>query len=300
MRFQTRAVRAASAIVCLAVSPIGAHASVIVFGGEPTSTVEGYAKVLDLPSLDEENGYAQSSVGTNFLSAPVSDSVSGSVNLAGGDLDSSANASYSMTLGTDGLGSATGGSMVFGASASVLLSSGIATDPGDWAFSRARAETRAFLDFTITGAAVSLAVSGSLLDETLDNGSGDLDDALFYLADTTASPVFTFLIQHADVRGDATPTTFSDQVLLLPGRNYRMTLSTRVDHVCARTAGAPQPVCQAATALLGPGGSTISQAASGSVDFTFTPIPEPSTALLLGLGLVALGLRASEANSSRR
>jgi PEP-CTERM motif len=97
---------------------------------------------------------------------------------------------------------------------------------------------------------------------------------------------------------DATPndfasTAFSNGTTLLAGRTYRMGMGASTDFLCADTTGGT--LCPAADpdngipAPQGPG--LYGQSASMNVTFSLTAVPEPSTALLVGLGALLLGVR---------
>jgi hypothetical protein len=44
--------------------------------------------------------------------------------------------------------------------------------------------------------------------------------------------------------------------------------------------------------LFGPDDAAVSQFSTASLEFTFTPVPEPASAWLVAAGLAALGIRA--------
>src|SRR5262249_13839201 len=139
------------ALVC---GPVGTAQAFVSLAntGAPSASVVGAAKVFDPPAFDEQDSYVHSTVGTDFLDGFTSDGVSGSTSLGGGTVISTASGSYTMTLVFSRPGSTfdlMGGSMMFSADSSILLSPDVATDAGDDALTRAYAGTRTSLVFGI-------------------------------------------------------------------------------------------------------------------------------------------------------
>jgi hypothetical protein len=287
-----RALGIVIAVAMLCVPFAAAQAAVLLFSGGPTVSAEGASQITVPPGAPSFDDYAVSSIGFDFMDGFTSASVSDSTSLGGGTVTAAGNASYTMTLGFDGLGSPSAGSILLNAASSLLLSSGVATGPDDWAFTRTRPSAHATFLIGVTDVPYLFSMSGDLLDETRNSGARDQPAALFFLVDDTTGSIMLFFDSDTTPR-DGESTHFAHQVMLQPDHEYRMVLSAHPDFVCAQTSGTPAPVCEEIEFFsLGPDDAGVTQSAAASLDFTFAPVPEPVSACLVAAGLAALGIRA--------
>ena len=80
--------------------------------------------------------------------------------------------------------------------------------------------------------------------------------------------------------------------MLEVGHTYRLGLQAQLEKMCAETpeGGGRCPGDVDPALIFGPDDAGVSQSAASSLDFTFTPVPEPARVWLMAAGVAALGI----------
>lgn len=274
-----------------------ANATIIASGGGPGLGVRGQVQahaedplVIDIDeSFDEgvsdPNGNGSIGNAANEFLAQSIAQYDGEATVIG----ASASSSYMYSLFHNG-GQLENGTISLSSYSSVTIDGAYFEGANDFARAESIATAINFMDLAITGTAYDLTVDGNVQDDNAQNGGGG--SAFFFIADITSG--FDILLYFTDATpNDYIQTPFSDGVTLLTGHTYRMGMGASTDFQCADTEGGT--LCPAAdpdNGIPAPGGPGFyGQSAAMNVTFSLTAVPEPGTALLVGMGALLLGAR---------
>lgn len=290
---------ASSLALALLLASGTANATIIATGGGPGISVQGFlvAEATDPLAISRSEDYdlvTSDANGNGSLPGFGGDAVGENLAEYDGEntvVGSWASASYTYSFFHDG-GNLANGSLLLSSYSGLGIDDTYFTNPGDLAAVRSAAQAINFMDLAISGADYLLYVSGLVQDDNLhtQNGGGS---AFSFVADVTSG--FTLLGYFGDATAnDFDDTVFDDSFTLLAGHSYRIGMGASTDAACAETTGAGLCPTQdgegAPLDILGPGG--YSQQALTALSFTLTPVPEPGTFVLLGVGIALVALRA--------